>query len=314
MSTRVSRLAPSPTGALHLGNARTFLVNWALARNEGWKLLMRMEDLDGPRVKTDAARQTLDTLSWLGLDYEGEVLEQSKDLGPYRVAMQRLAEADLIFACDLSRKEVQQAASAPHGDDHEIRFPVELRPQDPRRFEFDREDRNYRLITPDESIEIADAFTGPAVLHPHREVGDFVIWTKRGVPGYQLAVVVDDARQGVTDVVRGDDLLPSAARQVLIYRALGMEPPRFWHLPLVLGEDGHRLAKRHGDTRLTRYRAEGVSPERVIGLLAHWCGLCRERRQWTARDFRAAFSLDSVSRQPVVFTKDDHRWLMAGRS
>ena len=314
MSKRVSRLAPSPTGALHLGNARTFLINWALARNGGWDLLMRIEDLDGPRVKAGAVRQTLETLSWLGLDYDGKVLEQSKDLDPYRQAMRGLAEAGLIFACDLTRKEIQQAASAPHGDDHEIHFPAELRPSEPERFEFDREDRNYRLITPDEPIEIADAFAGPTVHHPHREVGDFVIWTRRGVPGYQLAVVVDDARQGVTDVVRGDDLLPSAARQVLLYRALGVEPPRFWHLPLVIGEDGKRLAKRHGNTRLARYRDEGVSPERVIGLLAHWCGLCEERREWTARDFRGAFSLDSVSHHPVIFTEEDHRWLTAGRS
>ncbi|UCD74023.1 MAG: hypothetical protein JSV91_09550 [Phycisphaerales bacterium] len=313
MSTRITRLAPSPTGALHLGNARTFLINWAMARNNGWRLLMRIEDLDGPRVKAGAVRQALEMFSWLGIDFDGTALRQSDDLEPYRDAMRRLAGAGLIFACNVTRKEIRQAASAPHGEEQEIRFHAELRPTSPDVFRFDGEETNYRLLTPDETVLIEDGFAGRTLHCPHREVGDFVIWTRRGVPAYQLAVVVDDARQGVTDVVRGDDLLPSAARQSLIYRALGCEPPGFWHLPLVIGEDGKRLAKRHGDTRLERYRAEGVSPQRVIGLLAHWCGLCNDRQQWTAEDFRSAFSLDSVPRTPVTFTEEDHRWLTAGR-
>ncbi|MCA9297128.1 MAG: hypothetical protein KC983_11440, partial [Phycisphaerales bacterium] len=139
---------------------------------------------------------------------------------------------------------------------------------------------------------------------------------KRGTPAYQLAVVVDDIRQHVTDVVRGDDLLPSAARQTLLYRALGHTPPNWWHLPLVYGTDGLRLAKRHGDTRLTTYRAQGVRPERVIGLIARWSGIdtgpADETHNMTADEFAEAFDLDRLPRTRVTFTEEDDAWLHRG--
>jgi glutamyl-tRNA synthetase len=312
MTKHVSRLAPSPTGALHLGNARTFLVNWALARNGGWLLLMRIEDLDGPRIRHDAARQALDDLTWLGIDYDGSILHQSSDLHPYRDTMRALAERSLVSSCDLTRTQIAAAASAPHANEHELCYPSQLRPRDAARFRFNREDSNYRLMVNDEHVEICDLFLGPSVHHPFGEVGDFVIWTRRGAPAYQLAVVVDDARQGVTDVVRGDDLLPSAARQTLLYRALGREPPRWWHLPLVVGPDGRRLAKRHGDTRLATYRDAGVAPRRIIGLLAFWCGLDQRPVEMTAEDFRRNFDVNTLPRSPAVFTERDHQWLLHG--
>lgn len=308
MSDRVSRLAPSPTGALHLGNARTFLINWALARQAGWRLIMRIEDLDGPRVKTGATEAMLDTLTWLGLDYDGAPLQQSDDLAPYIATMHDLASRGHVYPCRLTRSEIERAASAPHGDEHDRHYPAELRPETPPR-EFIDDDANYRLIVHDETLVIDDAVAGRYEHNVARTVGDFVLWTRRGTPGYQLAVVVDDARQGVTDVVRGDDLLSSAARQTLVYRALGHEPPRWWHLPLVLGPDGLRLAKRHGDTRVATYRAAGVPVERVVGLLANWCGL-GERRPMTTPDFRDAFDLTRLSPDPVTFTEDDHAWLL----
>jgi glutamyl-tRNA synthetase len=311
MTNRVSRLAPSPTGALHLGHARTFLINWALARRSGWRLLMRIEDLDGPRIKPEAARQALDDLAWLGLDHDGPVLRQSDDLEPYRRAMRLLTEHGRVYACSLSRKQIEQAASAPHADEHELRFPPELRPSGAAERRFDREDTNYRFLLTDEAVPLDDAFTGPSIHRPFDEVGDFVVWTRRGVPAYQLAVVVDDARQGVSEVVRGDDLLPSAARQTLLYRALDLTPPRFWHLPLVVGPDGRRLAKRHGDTRLETYRRAGVRPERVIGLLAAWSGVTGEPGEMAAADFRDRFILDRLPRTPITFTADDHEWLLA---
>jgi glutamyl-tRNA synthetase len=311
MTNRVSRLAPSPTGALHLGNARTFLVNWALARQSGWRLLMRIEDLDGPRIKPEAEKGALEDLAWLGLDHDGPVLRQSDNLEPYRHAMRLLAEHGRAYACSLTRKQIEQAASAPHADEHELRFPPHLRPAEGEGRRFDREDTNYRFLLADEAVPIDDAFRGPSIHRPFQEVGDFVVWTRRGVPAYQLAVVVDDARQGVSEVVRGDDLLPSAARQTLLYRALDLAPPRFWHLPLVLGPDGRRLAKRHGDTRLVTYRRAGVRPERIIGLLAAWSGLIDGPREMTAADFRDRFILDRLPRAPITFTTDDHEWLLA---
>lgn len=315
MTIAISRLAPSPTGALHLGNARTFLINWALARQSKWRLLMRIEDLDGPRNKPGAIEETLDILSWLGLDFDGEVLLQSPDLEPYRAAMEALDTQNAIFACRLSRKEIEEASSAPHVDEHETHFPRNLRPPrtDTLAWRFEAADANYRLLVEDEAVVIHDEFMGEREFHPAREVGDFVVWTKRNEPSYQLAVVVDDARQGVTDVVRGDDLLASAARQKLLYRHLGLQCPRWWHLPLVLGADGRRLAKRHGDTRLSRYREMGISPERIVGLLAYYCSVQTQREELDAQGFLNAFSMDRLGSDPVTFTQEDHAWLTSGR-
>lgn len=310
MNNRTTRLAPSPTGALHLGNARTFLITWAVARKSGWGVQMRLEDLDGPRIKRQAAQQTLDVLAWLGMDYDGEPIVQSDDLQPYHEAMQVLATDGRVFQCDLSRKQIEQASTAPHRDEHELRFPPQLRPTDKRMYEFDEQNKSYRFVVGDESIRIQDEFVGASDFTPSAEVGDFVVWTKRATPSYQLAVVVDDGRQGITDVVRGDDLLSSAARQTLLYRALDLQPPRWWHLPLVLGPDGRRLAKRHGDTRVATYRERGVPATRIIGLLAALSGICNEPTEITAEDFRDDLVLDRLDREPVVFRQEHHRWLL----
>jgi glutamyl-tRNA synthetase len=172
---------------------------------------------------------------------------------------------------------------------------------------------SWRFATPPESVGFTDAVAGEQEHDPSGSVGDFVIWTKRGQPAYQLAVVVDDARQGVTQVVRGDDLLDSAARQMLLYRALGVGPqPRYWHVPLVYGEDGKRLAKRHGDTRVETYRERGVPAEAVIGLVAGWSGLTGGRRErMGAREFAAGFSVDRIPRTAITFTPQDDAWLLS---
>jgi glutamyl-tRNA synthetase len=314
MTTCVSRLAPSPTGALHLGNARTFLVNWAIARKGGWRLLMRIEDLDGPRVKAETVSTMLQMLQWLGLDFDDAPTSQSHDLKPYYTAMRVLAQQGLVYSCSLTRRQIEQAASAPHDDEHELRYPPHLRPDrdEVQRYTFDAVDTNYRLTVTDQTLTVDDAIAGISTHRPADEVGDFVVWTKRGTPSYQLAVVVDDIRQGVTDVVRGDDLLASAARQMLLYGALGSQPPRWWHLPLVLGPDGRRLAKRHGDTRLESYRAAGVAPERIVGLLSYWCGMTTRREPTTADAFRCTFQIERLAPGIVTFTPDDHAWLLDG--
>ncbi|MCC6660833.1 MAG: tRNA glutamyl-Q(34) synthetase GluQRS [Phycisphaerales bacterium] len=304
-----TRLAPSPTGALHLGNARTFLVNWALARQRGQGVLLRIEDLDTPRVRAGAAEATLDTLRWLGVDWDEGPVVQSHDLEPYRAAMRALAGAGLVYPSALTRGEAEAAASAPQEGVHEAAFPSSLRPPlCPRGF--DDEGANWRLATPPGPVAFHDEFRGPQAVDPSRSVGDFAVWTKRGQPSYQLAVVVDDARQGVTHVVRGDDLVDSAGRQLILYRALALTPePSYLHLPLVRGQDGKRLAKRHGDTRLESYRAAGVNAGRVVGLVASWCGL-GPPRPMGALEFAAAFRLDKVPRQDIVFTREHHAWLV----
>jgi glutamyl-tRNA synthetase len=306
---RTSRLAPSPTGALHLGNVRTFLVNWALARRGGWILKMRIEDLDGPRVKPGATEHTLEVLDWLGIDFDGPVLIQSRNLEPYREAMRRLCAAGVVYPCQLSRREIELAASAPHAGD-DAAAPA-ARPATLGHAAFQREDTNYRMVVPPDPVTVHDEFAGVTRQDPAADGGDFVVWTRRGTPAYQLAVVVDDAAQGVTDVVRGDDLLPSAARQMLLDAALGLPVPRWWHLPLVVGPDGRRLAKRHGDTRVDRYRQAGVPPQRVIGLVAHWCGLTPRPAPMDRDEFRDGLDIAAVSRHPVTFTDLEDRWLLS---
>jgi glutamyl-tRNA synthetase len=314
-----TRLAPSPTGALHLGNARTFLANWALARQSGWRIILRVEDLDTPRVRPGVIDLTIDLLTWLGIDWDVGPVIQSREREHHVAAMRALASAGMVYPCDMTRREIEAAAaqSAPQEGEHEVVFPASLRPASvPREFQDDH--AAWRFATPGHAVEFTDAVAGPQRVTPAHTIGDFVVWTRRdpGVPGqaaYQLAVVVDDARAGVTQVVRGDDLIDSAGRQIMLYGALGLAPePLYTHLPLVRGADGLRLAKRHGDTRLDAYRARGVRPERVIGLCAWWCGVQPVRTEMDAGEFRHAFSLDRVPRSPITFAPEDDAWLVAG--
>jgi len=307
-----TRLAPSPTGALHLGNARTFLINWAMARRRGWRIVLRIEDLDGPRIKPEAEREVIDLLSWLGLDWDEGPVRQSDDLTPYIRAMERLSEAGRAYPSEMSRREVEEAVSAPHAGAGETRFPPTLRPAAmPNRFE--DTGANWRMVVEDRVVEFDDAFAGPQRRSPFETIGDFVLWTKRGAPAYQLAVVVDDHRQGVTQVVRGDDLLDSAARQLLLYDALAFRPrASHTHLPLVLGPDGRRLAKRHGDTRVASYRERGVEADRIVGLLGGWSGL--ERTPMSAGAFAEGFSLATLPPDPVICAPSDDAWLLEGAS
>ncbi len=323
-AARRTRLAPSPTGGLHLGNARTFLLTWALARNLGWEILLRMEDLDGERVKPGAIDETRAALEWLGLDHDGVEHVQSEHRERFAHAMRKLGAAGRIFRCERSRKDVRTAASAPHREDGETRFPPSLRPG-PDAFRFDDEMVNHRLLVEPGPEHVVDELHGTLTFDPGSEVGDFLVWMKLGVPSYQLAVVTDDMHQGITDVVRGDDLLASAARQQLLYRALGHAPPRWWHLPLVYAADGRRLAKRHDDTSLASLRAAGVRRERVLGLLATWCGFLSEPHECSLDDFRVRVTPDTlralVARERdsaertrpthCVVTEESIRWLLA---
>jgi glutamyl-tRNA synthetase len=311
-----TRLAPSPTGALHLGNARTFLVNWALARQRDWRIVLRIEDLDGPRVKAGAADEAIDLLAWLGLDWDEGPSYQLNDLAPYREALAKLAAAGDIYACRCTRREIEAASlSAPHGDAHELRYPGTCRPAEPTPVDSARladAEVAWRLRVPAEETCFVDRFAGEQRHDVDRVVGDFLVGTKGGLPSYQLAVVVDDARQGVDQVVRGDDLVSSTPRQLLLYERLKLGlVPSYTHLPLVVGPDGRRLAKRHGDSRLSHYRSQGVSAERIVGLLAEWCG-CGTRREMSAAEFLDAFNLDSLPREPIMFTAADNDWLLQG--
>ena len=302
-----TRLAPSPTGALHLGNARTFLVNWLIARQQGWKIILRIEDLDGPRIKKGADRQAIDDLHWLGMDWDEGPIYQSPRLDHHRDAVGTLLASRHAYYCTCTRKEVDAAASAPHAEDGATIYPGTCRERyatldDARRACGQREPA-VRFDTREQIVDFTDGFSGPHHFDVAQQIGDFVIAKGDGTPAYQLAVVVDDATMGVTHIVRGDDLIDSTPRQILLYRALGLNEhiPRYWHLPLVIGPDGRRLAKRHGDTRLATYRAAGVPPGRVLALLASWCRIERAGDDVRAADLVGRFELERLPRMPIVF-------------
>lgn len=292
----ITRLAPSPTGALHLGHAFAFTVNWLLARRLGWRVLLRLDDLDAPRVASGGARGALEDLRWLGLDWDGEPVRQCERMERYREATRRLASAGRVFESPQSRAEVREAAlaaSAPQEGATAAVFPRSLRPAAGDAWRFANEAVNHRVAVPDGPRLVRDEVLGERTADLAKTLGDFLVWAKAGVPSYQLACAVDDAELGVTEVVRGEDLLVSAAAQALILGWLGHASPRWWHLPLVRDAHGRRLAKRDGDEGLATLRALGVPPGRVRGLVALWLGLSEAPR---ALDAHALLDLAATDR------------------
>jgi glutamyl-tRNA synthetase len=306
-----TRLAPSPTGALHLGNARTFLINWILARQSNWSILLRIEDLDGPRIKRGADRALIDDLKYLGLDWDEGPVYQSARAAEYRAAIQSLLDRGLAYPCVCSRREVDLAASAPHAEDGAAVYPGACRGRyatiEDARQASGREPA-IRFMAADRVVEFNDRFAGRQSLNVARRLGDFVIAKSDGTAAYQLAVVVDDLAAQVTEIVRGSDLLESTFRQIHLYEALGAAGniPRYTHLPLVVGPDGRRLAKRHGDTRIALYRDRGVPRARVLALLAKWCGMDDlDRTIDDPRQLIGRLVLKNIPASPIVFTPAD---------
>jgi glutamyl-tRNA synthetase len=304
VSAVVGRLAPSPTGAQHVGNARTYLIAWLSARSRGGSVRLRIEDIDGPRIKPGAAEQAIEDLVWLGLDFDGDVMVQSARLPVYEAALARLRAAERVYPCTCTRGDIERAASAPHLDHEGPVYPgtcAARRAADAAGLE-----RPYcwRFRLPGAIPSFDDLFRGPCTIDLKEAGGDFVVWKSAATPAYQLSVVVDDAEQGVTEVIRGDDLVSSTPRQLLLYEALGLAPPRFAHVPLVVGPDGRRLAKRHGDTRLSALRQAGVRREMLLGLLAWSCGWIDAARPITAGELLPLFRLEAIPRGPFVLTPE----------
>jgi glutamyl-tRNA synthetase len=312
-----TRLAPSPTGALHLGNARTFLINWLLARQNGWEILLRIEDLDGPRIKAGADAMLLQDLKWLGLDWDSGPTYQSARQEVYKIAVNHLLETHHAYPCICSRREVDLAARAPHAEDGAAVYPGTCRGKFPT-MEAARESGKspaVRFAVPESrtrKIEFDDGFLGHQQFNPKKDLGDFVIAKSDGTAAYQLAVVLDDIEAGITEIVRGDDLLDSTPRQILLYHALdhARDIPRYTHVPLVVGEDGLRLAKRHGDSRIAFYRESGVPAGKILALLARWCNIDTNNEEIpTPQSLRGRFDLSNLSPSPITFTQSDDRKL-----
>ena len=313
--SRRGRFAPSPTGSLHLGNARTALVAWLRARSAGDSFVLRIEDLDGPRTVPEAVTGNLTELRWLGLDWD-EGPDVGGPFGPYvqsergeryQRALDYFNVQDLTFDCWLSRRDLRELASAPHGDlpaygaverrlNSNVREAKLAAGKQP----------GVRLKGPETvgtaTLEFRDLVAGHRQFEVAAAIGDIILKRADGLWAYQLAVVVDDIAMGIREVVRGNDLLASTGAQLLLYRALEAPPPAFLHVPLLLDATGERLAKRRDSLTLGALQQDGVPPERIVGLLAYSLGLLDRRGECTPAQLLATLPADWLARlRPEAF-------------
>lgn len=288
------RFAPSPSGRMHLGNVLCALLAWLSARRQNGQYLLRIEDLDAMRCPRSFADLIMDDLRWLGLDWDGEVLYQSERAPVYEEYEQILREKGLLYPCFCSRAALH-AASAPHLSDGRVIYGGACRDLTPEEVAEKRKKRSpaTRVRVPQEEIVFEDGLWGEYHEDLQKECGDFIIRRSDGVFAYQLAVVVDDGISGVTEIVRGSDLIGSTARQIWLYRLFGFTPPHFVHMPLLCDHDGRRLSKRDEDLDLGLLR-ERFTPEQVIGALACAAELIDRPEPVSARELVQAFSWEKV--------------------
>jgi glutamyl-tRNA synthetase len=289
-ASQSGRFAPSPTGTLHVGNLRTALLAWLFARTAGARFLVRMEDLDQGRVQAGAAERQLCDLQAIGLDWDGEVVYQSHRHHAYEAALERLIAADDVYECFCTRAEIRATASAPHGPLPEGAYPgtcLRLTEADRRRKRAGGRPPALRVRANAASVSFTDRVHGPQ----EGVVDDFVVRRNDGAPAYNLAVIVDDVWQRIGEVVRGDDLLETTPRQLFLAERLGLEPPAFAHVPLVLGPDGARLAKRHGAVTLDELDAGAA-----VRWMARTLGMDGAT---TAAEMRERFDRAALPRAPT---------------
>lgn len=305
----VGRFAPTPSGQLHLGNLFCSLIAWLAAKSQGGKILLRSEDLDVERSRPEYALQAQRDLEALGLfwDEGGNCsgphapYDQSQRFPFYRTQLERLENQGLVYPCFCSRAQLH-AASAPHASDGETIYAGTCRGLSPQEAAERSKTRApaLRLRVPEETIAFTDLHYGPQQQYLPTGCGDFILRRSDGVYAYQLAVVADDGAMGVTQVVRGRDLLPSTPRQILLYRLLGWPVPEFGHTPLLLAPGGRRLSKRDGDQCLSGLLEKGLTPRDVVGRLAFLAGLVEEPAPATPEELLPRFSWDKLPQEDVV--------------
>ena len=299
-SGRDGRFAPSPTGPLHVGNLRTALLAWLFARSAGARFLVRVEDLDRSRVRPGMEEAQLADLRSLGLDWDGPVVRQSERMGLYEKAISRLDGEGLLYPCYCTRREIRAAVSAPHGIPAADRYPGTCRGLTKAvRAEREASGRAPALRVRAEGVRIS--FQDRLLGRQEGETDDFVLRRNDGAPAYQLAVVVDDAEQGIGEVVRGDDLADSTPRQILLARLLGLPVPRYAHVPLVLGPDGTRLAKRHGAVTLEDRAMHGEEQDQVLAWMARSLGLAEAGERPGVEDLLDRFDPEKLPTEPTVW-------------
>lgn len=298
------RLAPSPTGLLHVGHARSFLLAWWSVRARGGRLVLRLEDLDRTRVKPGLADACLRDLEWLGLDWDGAVEYQDERRAELFECARRLERAGLAYACTCTRHEIELARSAPHAEEHVALYPGTCRGRydslEQARRHSGREPALRLRVEPGTLVTVEDVLAGPLTEDVSQAAGDFPITSRDGQVAYQLAVVLDDARQGVTEVLRGDDLLASTPRQALLQDLLGLGRPTWVHVPLVTDALGERLAKRHDALSLQALRERGVRADSLVAWIARSAGL-EVQGPSSARAVLAHFDLACLPRRGVIF-------------
>jgi glutamyl-tRNA synthetase len=305
----VGRLAPSPTGHLHLGHARSFLLAWWHVRSRGGRIVLRLEDLDVERVKPGMLEATIEDLRWLGLDWDGEPYVQSRGAADIDATAQSLLARELAYPCSCTRKEILTAVAAPHAGEAISIYPGTCRGKYKSLAAAEQASGRpaaLRFVVPDIIVRIEDGIQGVREYDARATIGDFPISRRLGMPAYQLAVVVDDARQGITEIVRGVDLLESCARQWLLQEALGYSHPRWWHVSLVTDESGRRLAKRSDDISLAQLRAAGADPRQIVSWVARSAGIDAPPRV-SAHELIARFDIALLPRANVRVTIIDRK-------
>lgn len=309
------RFAPSPTGRMHLGNVYSALLSWLSVKSQGGQWVLRIEDLDPQRSRLEFARQLEDDLRWLGLNWDEGGLDgagsgraadsyvQSQRSEIYEHYLSVLAQKGLTYPCYCTRADIM-ATQAPHETDGRVVYAGTCRPVGElkvKSYKLKVEGRkpSTRLLVPDAEISFVDGHYGEQTVNLARHCGDFVLRRADGAWAYQLAVVVDDALMGITEVVRGRDLLLSAPQQIYLYELLGFDVPRFCHLPLLCNESGQRLCKRDKSLDLGEVRRSGMTPQQVIGKLAWWAGLTDRQEAIAPQDLVADFSWSKVPLEDI---------------
>ena len=292
------RFAPSPSGRMHLGNVFSALLAWLSVKNQGGEMVLRIEDLDPDRCRPEYAEQLKDDLRWLGLHWDREQIPQSLRTEAYAEAFEKLQDRGLVYPCYCTRTELH-TASAPHASDGRFVYAGTCRALTESQRTEKTKAPSYRLQVPDRVYGVCDGLQGLYEENLAKDCGDFIIRRADGVYAYQLAVVVDDAQGGVTQVVRGMDLLDSTPRQLYLYRLLGLTPPEFYHVPLLTAPDGRRLSKREKDLDMGALR-ENYTPEALLGKLAFLAGLLDEPTPVCARELAQSFTWERVHKNPIV--------------
>ena len=296
----VTRFAPSPTGFLHIGGARTALFNWLYGRRHGGRMLLRIEDTDRERSTTAAIDAIIDGLKWLGLDWDGDVIYQASRVDRHREAAEGLLAQGRAYHCYATPAELEEMRETARAEGRPPRYDGRWRDRDPAEAPAGLKPV-IRLKAPQDGETVIDDAVQGTVTFPNRDLDDLVLLRSDGTPTYMLAVVVDDHDMGVTQIIRGDDHLTNAARQTHIYRALGWDVPKMAHIPLIHGPDGSKLSKRHGALGVDAYRAMGFLPEALRNYLLRLGWSQGDREMFTTDEMIAAFDLEGIGRSPSRF-------------